>query len=199
MLFAEQGYDGWTMKELATRAECAVGLLYRYYPSREALVLALYAELAQSLEARASALGAGTVGARFVELVGWKLAELDRRPRAFRALARAALSPDDGARVLGDETKHVRAVGVRAFTEVVSHATNAPADAAPLGRVLYGLHLLVVLVWTQRRRRDETLSDALAELAPLLDLAVMASSTPLFAPALARVDALARSLLEDFS
>ena len=38
-ILAEGGYSAFTMKELAERAGCAVGLAYRYFPSREALVV----------------------------------------------------------------------------------------------------------------------------------------------------------------
>lgn len=80
-ILAEGGYSAFTMKELAERAGCAVGLAYRYFPSREALVVALYGELARRVYGRVGALEGGTVGARFASLVGKKLAALDRRPR----------------------------------------------------------------------------------------------------------------------
>ena len=211
-LLARRGYSGWTMRELAERAACAVGLVYRYFPTRESLVLGLYAELERTVSAAADTLAEDTVGQRFAALVAIKLAALEKKPRVFRALAHAALAPDAGTGVLSEETAHLRDAGVRAFTLVVSRATNAPLDAQPLGRVLYGLHLLIVLIWTQRTQRtqqterarppkrgteDDAVRALVLDLAPLLDLVVAASSTPLFLPMLQRVDALARSILED--
>jgi len=198
-VIADRGYSAFTMKELAERAGTAVGLVYRYFPSREALVLGIYAELARRTYARATSLGTGTVGARFAELLGGKLDELERQPMVFRALAHAALAPDASTAVLADETRSTREEGIAAFTTAVRDATNAPADPEPLGRILYGMHLLFVLAWTQRasKKKDDPLRAVVTELAPLLDLAVLASGTPIFAHALRRLDALARSLLEN--
>lgn len=196
-LFEERGVDGWTMKELAEHAECAVGLLYRYFPSRDALVLGLYSELARDIYPGARTLAESTVGARFVELVTRKLAELDLRPNVFRSLARAALSPEAATGVLHDETAHIRKLGIEAFTLVVSGARNAPADSAAFGRLLYGAHLLMVLLWTQRPSAKTSVAQLSQELAPLIDLAVSASSARLLAPLLKRADAFTRSLLEE--
>ncbi len=183
-ILAEGGYAAFTMKELAERAGCAVGLAYRYFPSREALVVALYGELARRVYGCAGSLEAGTVGERFAALVKKKLAALDRRPKVFRALAHAALAPDSPAGVFADDTRAVREAGVAAFTVVVSGATNAPADAAAFGRVLYGLHLLFVLGWTQLRHGSEAgaLAALARDLAPLLDLAVAAAGSSLASP-----------------
>jgi AcrR family transcriptional regulator len=41
-LFREKGYDAVSMDEVAKRAEVGVGTLYRHFPSREALVEAVY-------------------------------------------------------------------------------------------------------------------------------------------------------------
>ena len=198
-LITDKGYAAFTMKELAERANSAVGLVYRYFPTRESLVLGLYADLARRTYARASALDAGTVGARFVELLGRKLDELDRSPRVFRALAHAALAPEAPTGVLADETRSTREEGIAAFTTAVRGAVNAPADDEALGRILYGIHLLFVLAWSQRpsRKKDDPLRAVVTELAPLLDLAVGLSATPIFAHGLRRLDTLARSLLEN--
>lgn len=204
-LLAAEGYSGWTMQELAGRAGCAVGLVYRYFPTRGALVLALYADLAGAIALAVGTLSGGTVGARFGELVGLKLAELDRRPRVFRALAHAALAPDEGTGVLSDEARAVRVAGVETFTRLVAGSENAPSDAAAVGRALYGLHLLVVLLWTQRPARElsrgseDPLRALVTGLAPLIDFAVAMADTPLGAPTLQRIDALARSILETSS
>ena len=198
-LIAEHGYSAFTMKELAERAGTAVGLVYRYFPGRESLVLGIYADLARQTYAHAASLGAGTVGARFAELLGRKLDALEKQPRVFRALAHAALAPDASTGVLADETRGTRDEGIAAFTTAVRDATNAPADPEAFGRILYGVHLLFVLAWTQRasRKKEDPLRAVVTELAPLLDLAVIASASPIFAHALRRVDALARSLLEN--
>src|SRR5882762_11403034 len=43
-LFAEKGYDGATMTEIAARSGTAIGSLYRFFPNKEVLAEALLAD-----------------------------------------------------------------------------------------------------------------------------------------------------------
>lgn len=43
-LFAEKGYDGTTMTEIASRSGTAIGSLYRFFPNKEVLAEALLAD-----------------------------------------------------------------------------------------------------------------------------------------------------------
>ena len=64
-LFAEKGYEGTSINEVARRAEVSVGLACRYFPSKEHLALALYDRLAVELAHRATELPEGTMAERF--------------------------------------------------------------------------------------------------------------------------------------
>ena len=44
-MFAEQGYESTTMRDIARQAGCSLGLAYRYYARKEELVLGLYLEM----------------------------------------------------------------------------------------------------------------------------------------------------------
>jgi AcrR family transcriptional regulator len=46
-LFAEKGYEATTMTEIASRAGAAIGSLYRFFPSKEALAEALFDRFAE--------------------------------------------------------------------------------------------------------------------------------------------------------
>ena len=46
-VFAEKGYDGATMTEIAERAGAAIGSLYQFFPSKEALAEALFDRFAE--------------------------------------------------------------------------------------------------------------------------------------------------------
>src|ERR1700723_4379863 len=49
-LFAEVGYEATTMTAIAERAGSSIGGLYRYFPDKPTLALALYREYSQDLE-----------------------------------------------------------------------------------------------------------------------------------------------------
>src|SRR5271157_4526284 len=46
-LFAEKGYEATTMTEIAQRAGAAIGSLYQFFPSKEALAEALFDRYAE--------------------------------------------------------------------------------------------------------------------------------------------------------
>lgn len=50
-LFVEQGFHGAPMSDIADRAKVAVGTLYRYFPSKDALIDELFNELQNRLQA----------------------------------------------------------------------------------------------------------------------------------------------------
>src|SRR5436189_1865826 len=65
-LIGERGFENTTLRDVAERAEVSVGLLYRYFPSKHAVLLALYDELSADQERRAGAMPRGKWRDRFV-------------------------------------------------------------------------------------------------------------------------------------
>lgn len=59
-VFAEKGYDAATMTEIAARADTAIGSMYRFFASKEALALALLHQYQQHLDAELDRVGDGT-------------------------------------------------------------------------------------------------------------------------------------------
>src|SRR6478609_7912560 len=58
-LIAARGWQETTLRDVAAEAGVSVGLLYRYFPSKQAIVLALYDELSADYAARAAAMAPG--------------------------------------------------------------------------------------------------------------------------------------------
>jgi AcrR family transcriptional regulator len=73
-LFAEKGYEAATMTEIASRAGAAIGSLYQFFPSKEALAEALFNRFAESaaaafaqVEARAPGCSASELADLFID------------------------------------------------------------------------------------------------------------------------------------
>src|SRR5687767_15072759 len=64
-LIEQRGYEGTTLRNVAEEAGVSVGLLYRYYPSKRAIVLALYEELSAEYADQAAEMPAGRWRSRF--------------------------------------------------------------------------------------------------------------------------------------
>src|SRR5438128_3143037 len=65
-LIAERGYEATTLRDVADGAGVSVGLLYRYFPSKRAVVLSLYDELSAEYAARATEMDTGKWRDRFL-------------------------------------------------------------------------------------------------------------------------------------
>jgi AcrR family transcriptional regulator len=68
--FARKGYEGTTIRDIAAEAQVASGLLYHYFPSKQALLLALFEQSAALvMQAFADAAGVSDPRARLVALL----------------------------------------------------------------------------------------------------------------------------------
>src|SRR5215204_3108362 len=64
-LITRRGYEATTLREIAGEAGVSVGLLYRYFPSKQAVIVALYDELSTEYAQRAAGMKPGTWRSRF--------------------------------------------------------------------------------------------------------------------------------------
>jgi AcrR family transcriptional regulator len=104
-LFAEKGYEATTMTEIASRAGAAIGSLYQFFPSKEALAEALFNRFAERagasfahVEARAPGCSAGELADL---LIDHKLAQGADRDVAI-ALSGVVASIVERTKPLGD-------------------------------------------------------------------------------------------------
>ncbi len=179
-LFAAQGYEPTTMREIAKAATCSLGLTYRYFSCKEDLVLALYTQLESEFAAQVAALPQGPLAGRFAAAMRAKIAQVVPYRDSFAALFGAALNPASGVSVVGDSTIGIRTQVTTAFHLLVLGSRDAPPEplAGQLATVLYGLHLALLLVaLTDRSPAGRTtadllvfVGDALALIGPLLGL-----------------------------
>src|SRR5262249_1746596 len=72
-LSGERGYGAATLRDVAQRADVSPTLLYRYFPSKRAVVLALYHDLSVAFAVKAAALPAGRWRDRFLRSLEWSL------------------------------------------------------------------------------------------------------------------------------
>jgi AcrR family transcriptional regulator len=179
-LFAAKGYEQTTMRDIAKEAGCSLGLAYRYFASKEELVLELYRWLVAQLEEQAHVLPAGSIADRFDHLMHALLTIMAPHRLTLMALSGAALNPVSRAGVFGAEGKEVRQRARAAYLVVVAEARDTPrvAQVEELATLLYGLQLALVLFWLQdlsigiqqTEALLQFLHEMLARLRPLLRL-----------------------------
>jgi AcrR family transcriptional regulator len=164
-LIGERGFDNTTLRDVATRANVSVGLLYRYFPSKQAVVLALYDQLSAEQAARASAMPRGRWRERFLFTLETSLTILRPHRQTLSALIPMLVSnAPDG--LFSNTTAFSRERVQRIYQDAVVGASDAPRDevAAALGRLLYLTHLAVVLWWLLDKSPQQRATRALVRL-----------------------------------
>lgn len=164
-LIGERGYEAATLREVASRAGVSPALLYRYFPNKRAVVLALYDELSERFAADAADVPAGKWRDRFLRALDLSLDTLGPHRVTLRALA-PVLVGDAEEGVFADRTAFSRQRVQGVFARAVAGASDAPAPAlaAALGRVLYLAHLGVILWWLLDRSAGQRATSGLVAL-----------------------------------
>lgn len=164
-LITERGYEETTLRDVADAAGVSVGLLYRYFPGKRAVVLALYEELSTEYARRAAAMNAGKWRDRFVFALETSLDVLRPHRQILVALVPALVGdPEEGLFAAGTAFSRVRVQ--QAFQDAMSGAKDAPAPnvAEALGRLLYLLHLSIILLWLLDRSLRQRATGAFVSL-----------------------------------
>jgi AcrR family transcriptional regulator len=164
-LIAKRGYDATTLRDIATEAGVSVGLLYRYFPSKQAVIIALYEELSADYARQAASMQPGKWRDRFTFALNTSLHVLRPHRVALRALIPVLVGdPDDGVFAAGTAFSRQRVQ--RVFEGAVVGSSDAPRPplAEALGRLLYLVHLGVLLWWLLDRSPKHRATAALVAL-----------------------------------
>ncbi len=150
-LFGSHGYEATTMRDIAAATGYSLGLTYRYFASKEDLVLELYRWLAARLEEQTRLLPDASIADRFQQLMRNLLVVMAPHRLTLGALFGAALNPRSRAGLFGAEGAEIRRQARAAYVAVVAGAKDAPrpAQVDDLATLLYGLQLAFVLFWLQ--------------------------------------------------
>jgi AcrR family transcriptional regulator len=164
-LIGERGYEATTLRDVAKRAGVSVGLLYRYFPSKRAVVQALYDELSAEYAERAAEMETGKWRDRFMFALTVSLKVLSVHRSTLAALV-PVLVGDAEEGLFAPATAFSRQRVQKIFHEAVSGATDAPRpDVAPaLARLLYLAHLAIILWWLLDKSPRQRATTALVAL-----------------------------------
>ena len=164
-MIASRGYEATTLRDIAAEAGVSVGLLYRYFPSKQAVVMALYDELSAEYARQALSMAEGRWRDRFLFSLRTSLRVLEPHQPALRALTPILVgNPEEG--IFSPRTAFSRLRVQHVFEHAVSGATDAPSRplAEALGRLLYLIHLAVLLWWLLDKSSHQRATDALVSL-----------------------------------
>ena len=196
-LIAARGYEATTLRDIAREAGVSVGLLYRYFPSKQAVVIELYDELSTDYARRALEMPSGKWRDRFLFALNASLDSLKPHQKALRALTPVLVGdPEEG--IFSPRTAFSRRRVQQVFEAAVVGADDAPKQplAEALGRLLYLIHLAVLLWWLLDKSVGQRATGALVSLTKqLLPSASLALRVPPVRKFVIAVDELVREAL----
>jgi AcrR family transcriptional regulator len=164
-LISERGYQAATLRDVANRAGVSPALLYRYFPNKRSVVLALYHELSETFAQKAAEMPRGKWRERFVFALELSLRALGPHRVMLRALAPVMVG-DAEEGIFAQNTALSRNRVQSIFQEAVVGATDAPKGplAESLGRLLYLAHLGIILWWLLDRSPGQSATKAFVAL-----------------------------------
>ncbi|HWS44369.1 MAG TPA: TetR family transcriptional regulator [Acidimicrobiia bacterium] len=166
-LAAEGGYDAVQMRDVAARAEVALGTLYRHYSSKDQLLLAALAQQAAGLRERLVQRPARgeTPAARVADVLRRASRALEQQPRVTQAMLTAMSSADAS----GIPVKHEVDATMRAIIAgAVDHHDEGVADLDDIVRVLCSVWFAELTYWSNGLTEGSSMGDNLARAAELL-------------------------------
>lgn len=184
-LFAEQGYAATTMRDIAQRADCSLGLAYRYFEQKDALSVAIYMQLAdETRTAMAENLPMGTVVERFDYVMRAKFEQMTPHRTAVGALFSTGIHPENSLHVPGQDVTDPM---FDVFEQVVRGANDKLRDdlTSALIIILYTFYLLTCLFWLYDRTPQQQATrhllaferDALKVLRPIMLMPLVRQAT----------------------
>jgi AcrR family transcriptional regulator len=178
-LFRKKGFDATTMREIAEGAGVSLGAAYYYFSSKEAIVLAYFAEQMAEAERRLDADETPRdLGERLRRVFHGRLDLMRRDQRFFGGLLRSVGDPASSVSVFSRENRELRLRAILAFRRTLD-GTRVPSklhDPLALGLwvLLLGLTLYFVYDHSPRQARTWRLADRAVDrvvgLVPLLSL-----------------------------
>ena len=165
-LASKGGYDAVQMREVAERADVALGTLYRYFPSKiHLLVSALAREFEQTrqkLDKRP--IPGGTPADRIIYVLSKVTKNMQREPLLTEAITRAFMFADPSA---ASEVNAVASLMEQMLTDAM-HEGEPTSDERAIARVIGDVWLSNLVAWVTRRASANDVSNQLELAARLL-------------------------------
>ena len=187
-LFREKGFEQTTMRDIAAKAGVALGGAYYYYSSKDAIVLAFYAEMQEAsnqpvLEALA---GHKKLQQRIRSVVDKRLELLEPNRKFCAALFRHAPDGTDPLSPFSDDTRPIRDAAIE-HMRLAAEGSDAkiPSDLKPLLPYLLWLYqMALIMFWLYDRspnqeRTRKLLEKSLGLLVNLLRISALPLMKPL--------------------
>jgi AcrR family transcriptional regulator len=159
-LASKGGYEAVQMRAVAEQAEVALGTLYRYFPSKDhLLVSAMAREFGRALQRQERGSTPGDTSAeRVLSILARTTRSLQRDPMLTEAMTRAVMSADT---TVAAEVAQVGRITERMFTLAMSPGEEPSQEHRDIARVIGDVWLAGLVAWVTRRAGAEDVRNRL--------------------------------------
>lgn len=165
-LASEGGYDAVQMRSVAAEADVALGTLYRYFPSKEHLLVSAMHRQITGLADRLAVNPANgpDAAARIVDVLARANGALQRRPDFTVAVVRCLASGDES---VAPVVREVRELMGSIILDAIGPAPHSERDRL-VAKVLQEVWLSALVSWISGVERPEAVMSILVETVDLL-------------------------------
>jgi AcrR family transcriptional regulator len=186
-LFREKGFDETTMRDIAAKAGVALGGAYYYFSSKDAIVLAFYADMQDRSNELIPAELAGhkKLKDRLQRILDKRLKLLAPNRKFCAALFRHAPDSSDPLSPFSEETRAIREASVDHMRLAIEGSdAKIPADLKPrLPYLLWLYQMALVMFWLYDRSPNQERTQRLLDKSLMLVVNLLRlSSLPLTKP-----------------
>ena len=155
--FAEQGTDDVSLEEIAKRAGVGIGTLYRHFPTRHALLEAVYRDQVEALRARANELLESKPPAEALETWLRDLLDFGRTKRMLTSALLTTVTRD--SEVMTSSSSIMRSAATDILTSA-QHAgvVRADANAADLMKLVHAISMTTEWAGDDNEQADRLLA-----------------------------------------
>jgi AcrR family transcriptional regulator len=150
-LFRNKGFDATTMREVAANAGVATGAAYYYYPSKDAIVMALYQRTFDGMQPKIqkALVARGGLEARMRALIRVKLEHFAPSRAVLRGILKNGADPNHPVSPFSKEAKVFRDMEIAWFRRILEdEGVRMPGELqARMPEVLWLLHIGVMFFW----------------------------------------------------
>ncbi|HEV2463071.1 MAG TPA: TetR family transcriptional regulator [Acidobacteriaceae bacterium] len=157
-VFRERGFERATMREIAAKAEVAVGAAYYYFESKDAIVMAFYERAQREMKADLDAMldRSRTLESRLRGIIAEKFAYFGPNRKLLGALS-VHTDPEHPLSPFSQETAAIREQDITSFQRAVDDSkVKLPPGIRPyLAKLLWLYQMGLILFWVYDRSEGQ--------------------------------------------
>ncbi len=161
-LIKKGGYEAATLRKIAKMADVSPGLIYKYYPSKEAIIVRLYNDLSADLLKKVPEIKEGKWDKRCIETLRLSISVLEPHKETLKALIPILVGDTDN-NVFSSKNNFSKQRVEGSFFIAINESKSKFKEefSKDLASLVYMVHLGILLFWLLDKTKDNNATEKL--------------------------------------